>query len=180
MAFSCGAADGFTLLITYIPSADQVGTTWDNKATANIISWRDTDGDVGDPDNGGTGHDGPAVPAGSTTNFPCSPSSCTGYDDEFDSAPTSSAFARLRDVGGQSMVEIAVDRSDYATFLGLGSFTPCDARFWNMQTSTLSDPNHFAWNDRFASTELDSQSWTMDSCGTLGSAPVELQKFGVD
>jgi hypothetical protein len=175
VAFSCGAGDRFTLVITYIPNSAQIGTTWDDLTTANMNFWRDSDGDVG-----GTANDGPAVPASDTTNFPCSSPTCDGYDTLFSSPPSTAAFARLRDFGGQAMVEIAIDRSDFATFLGLGSFTPCDARFWQMQTSTLSGPSHFAWNDIFADTELDGSSWAMDNCGTALSVPVELMKFDVD
>lgn len=175
---TCNAGDRFSLLISYASDGDEtnVDDPWVNLSQASMTFWRD----ASTPRNvGGALNDGPLVPLADTTENPCAGTTCDGYETIFSSPPTTAAFARLRDVGGFAVVEIAVDRSDFAGFLGLASFTPCDARFWQTQTSTL-DAGTFAWNDEHPDTDLDSSSWAIDNCGTVASVPVELLKFEVD
>ena len=82
-------------------------------------------------------------------------------------------------MGGFAQVEIALNRAAFATFMGLGSFTPCAARYYQTQTSTA-NPTNFALNDKLANPGPGATSQTFDSCSATLPVPVELMKFDVD
>lgn len=135
-------------------SGDQ-GPTWEPQGNAKIKFFRDNS--AGNNRVGDQSNDGPAAPAGDTSDY-------DSNDDGFETDVTvglNDAFARLDVSGGNATIEFASRRTPASIIAVANPFTPCFGRAWLNQTSTLSK-DQFAINDQLPAVSFTSTSWAID------------------